>query len=80
MVPCIHIHAAVCQAQDLLGLSKHVVSSPGIGFSMYRSLPSISARMRTLCFDRLFPTAHTYVSKIICTDYFPLLTKPSVFI
>jgi len=80
MVPCIHICAAVSQSRDLLGLCKHVVSSSGIGLSMYKSLPSISARMRTLHFDRLFPTAHTYGSKIICADYFPPLTKPSVII
>lgn len=80
MVPCVHICAAVCQSWDLLGLCKHVVSCSGIRFSMYRSLPSASARMRTLHFDRLFPTAHTYGSKIICADYFPPLTKPSVII
>lgn len=75
MVPCVHICAAVCQSRDLLGLCKHVVSSSGIGFSMYRSLPSISARMRTLHSDRLFPTAHTYGSKIICADRLPPLTS-----
>lgn len=80
MVPCIHICAVVYQSQDLLGLCKHVESSSGIGFSAYRSLPSISARMRTLHFDRLFPIAHTYGSKIICTDCFPPLTKPSFII
>lgn len=78
IVPCIHICTAVCWSRDLLGLCKHVVSSPGTGFSVQRSLPSISARMRTLHFDRLFPIAHTYGSKIICADCFPPLTKPSV--
>lgn len=47
---------------------------------MDRVMPSISARIRTLCFDKVFCISQPYAFEIICVDCFPPLTEPGTVI